>query len=311
MTGSVLGGNKLRKLEFSLAKAIEQNCDHIVTWGSIASNHCRTTSLLCSKLGLKCSMLQTSDQDVSEIVQKGNTFLSFMTDAKTILCPADTDFSTARKLVKQVMTKLESQGSNPYFVDRGGTQPDAIFAYIDAFEEMLQQPEFKEITDIFVTSGSGGTAFSLALAAKLSESGIRVHGNRIWGNNEDFIKIVHKEAEAIDFKVDNFDELIKSYDEYCCGGYGLSSPEIDRLCQKSLSTTAIPLCKTYTGKTAAAMIDLMRTKPQVFKGNNVLFLHTGGVPGMFGDTGLIADVKEKIDVDKSVSVIHEFLGLEE
>src|SRR5690625_5969759 len=45
LTGSVLSGNKIRKLEFILARALEQGCDTLITCGGLQSNHCRATAL--------------------------------------------------------------------------------------------------------------------------------------------------------------------------------------------------------------------------------------------------------------------------
>ena len=43
-TGCELSGNKIRKLEFLLAEAVETGCDSVITVGGIQSNHCRATS---------------------------------------------------------------------------------------------------------------------------------------------------------------------------------------------------------------------------------------------------------------------------
>ena len=45
LTGSVLSGNKVRKLEFNLAQALAEGCDTIITCGGLQSNHCRATAL--------------------------------------------------------------------------------------------------------------------------------------------------------------------------------------------------------------------------------------------------------------------------
>ena len=42
-TGSELTGNKVRKLEFETADALEKGCDLLITCGGIQSNHCRAT----------------------------------------------------------------------------------------------------------------------------------------------------------------------------------------------------------------------------------------------------------------------------
>ena len=56
-TGAALTGNKVRKLEFLLADALEKGCDSIITCGMATSNHCRTTALACARLGLDCHLV--------------------------------------------------------------------------------------------------------------------------------------------------------------------------------------------------------------------------------------------------------------
>ena len=44
-----LSGNKVRKLEFLLADAVERGCDSVVTIGGVQSNHCRATAVAARK----------------------------------------------------------------------------------------------------------------------------------------------------------------------------------------------------------------------------------------------------------------------
>ena len=145
---------------------------------------------------------------------------------------------------------------------------------------------FDKITDIVCTSGSGGTAISLALASRLSGRNIKVHGVRIWGNNQNGEEILRKELEEIGLEWEKYSDILTYHDQYVGGAYGVSSPEIEELVLDSMKFTGVGLCTTYTGKTAFGMTDLMRTRPEVFQGKNVLFIHTGGVPGLWGDDNL-------------------------
>ena len=52
-TGIELTGNKVRKLEYLLADALEKKATAIITCGAIGSNHARATAYACRKLGLK------------------------------------------------------------------------------------------------------------------------------------------------------------------------------------------------------------------------------------------------------------------
>lgn len=55
-SGLAFGGNKVRKLEYVLADAIDQGADTIVTTGGTQSNHMRQTAAAAAKLGLKVSL---------------------------------------------------------------------------------------------------------------------------------------------------------------------------------------------------------------------------------------------------------------
>src|SRR6266705_3585173 len=56
-SGLATGGNKARKLEFLLADALAQECDHVVTLGGPQSNHVRQTAAAAAQLGLGCSLV--------------------------------------------------------------------------------------------------------------------------------------------------------------------------------------------------------------------------------------------------------------
>ena len=52
-----LSGNKVRKLEYIAAEALEEKADILVTWGAVQSNHCRATAIAAAKLGLKSHLI--------------------------------------------------------------------------------------------------------------------------------------------------------------------------------------------------------------------------------------------------------------
>src|SRR5450432_1604687 len=52
MTGGAEAGNKIRKLEFLLADALDRGADTIITCGGLQSNHARATAITAASLGL-------------------------------------------------------------------------------------------------------------------------------------------------------------------------------------------------------------------------------------------------------------------
>ncbi|MEX2468154.1 MAG: pyridoxal-phosphate dependent enzyme, partial [Pseudohongiellaceae bacterium] len=62
LTGTEVSGNKIRKLEFSLADAQAQGCATVITCGGLQSNHCRATAVLGARLGLRVHLLLRGEQ---------------------------------------------------------------------------------------------------------------------------------------------------------------------------------------------------------------------------------------------------------
>lgn len=55
-TGRGLGGNKVRKLEFGLAAALEARADCVVCGGVVQSNAARQVAAACAKIGIECHL---------------------------------------------------------------------------------------------------------------------------------------------------------------------------------------------------------------------------------------------------------------
>ena len=79
--GSVVAGNKIRKLEFLLAEAISQNATVVITCGAIQSNHARSTAVACARLGLKCGLVLRGDPKSEKI--GGYYFMDMLSGAVT------------------------------------------------------------------------------------------------------------------------------------------------------------------------------------------------------------------------------------
>ena len=55
----------MRKLEFLLADAVSKGCRHVISCGSIQSNHTRAVTAACTELGLATHLFLRSDNKVS------------------------------------------------------------------------------------------------------------------------------------------------------------------------------------------------------------------------------------------------------
>jgi 1-aminocyclopropane-1-carboxylate deaminase/D-cysteine desulfhydrase-like pyridoxal-dependent ACC family enzyme len=92
LTGLAYGGTKTRMLEFSLAEALRQGADTIVTGAAVQSNYCRQMAAACAKLGLDLHLVLRPVRPIDHIQVQGNHFLQRLFGAQiTILETADKD----------------------------------------------------------------------------------------------------------------------------------------------------------------------------------------------------------------------------
>ena len=123
-TGSELSGNKVRKLEFLLADALEQQCDCVITVGGIQSNHARASAAAARRVGLEPHLiLRTSDPD-NDPGLSGNLMLDRMVGAKLHLV-GDEEFNAKGQaaLLDELRQGLIAEGRAPYVFPSGGSNP--------------------------------------------------------------------------------------------------------------------------------------------------------------------------------------------
>jgi L-cysteate sulfo-lyase len=119
-TGLATGGNKTRKLEFSMAAALEAGADTIVTVGAYQSNHVRQTAAAACKLGLRCEVLleHRVDKPTDDYLQSGNVLLDHLFGATIREYPAGTDFDAA---MAEVAAEVNESGGNAYIIPGGAS----------------------------------------------------------------------------------------------------------------------------------------------------------------------------------------------
>jgi D-cysteine desulfhydrase len=77
-------------------------------------------------------------------------------------------------------------------------------------------------------------------------------------------------------------------DDYVGPGYSLPTEGMAEAVRIFARTEGILLDPVYTGKAAAGLLDLIQ-KGHFQKGEKVLFLHTGGSPGLYAYQDVILD----------------------
>ena len=84
LTGLAFGGNKVRKLEFYIADALQQGADIVITSGGVQSNHARLTAAAARKFGMDCLLVLGQRM---EYEMQANLLLDNLLGAETRIIP--------------------------------------------------------------------------------------------------------------------------------------------------------------------------------------------------------------------------------
>ncbi len=282
-TGSEVSGNKIRKLEFSVKEALNQGCNLLITCGGIQSNHCRATAAIAAKLGLKSSLVLRGSEakDID-----GNLFLNKLLGADIKFITAE-DYKHNRMLIMEnLKTEYEKQGFKPYIIPEGASNGIGTFGYFNAMEEILNQEKDMNIhfDKIIVAVGSGGTHAGLLLSKKILGFHGEIYGINVCDNEDYFKNRIHNILdESINYlNIDlnfNLDE-IHIIDGYVGRGYALSTPETLEFILHIAQLEGLILDPVYTGKAMYGLAKEIK-KGTFKKDENILFIHTGGLFGLY------------------------------
>ena len=84
LTGVAFGGNKLRNLEFRLARTMAEQPDTVIVGLDIQSNSARQTIGACNKLGLSTILVLEGQRPA---VVQGNLLVDYLLGAEVIFAP--------------------------------------------------------------------------------------------------------------------------------------------------------------------------------------------------------------------------------
>ncbi len=294
-TGLGTGGNKTRKLEFLMADAVKHGADTIITQGATQSNHARQTVAIAAKMGMQCEILledRTGFKDES-YKQSGNVFLDYLYGAHVTERPGGTDMAAA---MGEVADMLRAKGRKPYIIPGGGSNPIGALGYVVCALELTDQ--FNNLglnVDCLVhATGSAGTQAGLVAGFEGTRSQIPVLGIGVRAPKEaqetNVFNLAVKTAELLGVAGSVKRESVMANCDYVGGGYGVPTPGMVEAVTMLARLEGILLDPVYSGKGMAGLIDLCR-RGHFKKGQNVVFLHTGGAVALYGYMDAFKDMK--------------------
>ena len=299
LTNIGVGGNKLRKLEYLLKDAQEHGATMLLTLGGAQTNHGRLTAAVAAKYGMKCAIVCVDDYP-GEL--SANLLLDRLFGAEVILKhndgrPEEVQYA---ETAAQVKARYEAQGETVYEIPVGGSNVEGILGYYECAMELTKQAHEMGLDDatVYDAVGSIGTYMGLYCGLKNEGSPLGLVGIAI----SPFLEA--KEARIMEY----FREVKKTYGlhidarredfhiekGYTRGAYNNPCKEVRDAVRYMAGREGIILDPCYTGKAFAGILDMVR-EGKIAKGSKLIFLHTGGLPGIHTKHHRVEFEKELMD----------------
>lgn len=269
LSGSLYGGNKIRKLEFLLGDALANGCRSVITYGAAGSNHALATAICSRQLGL-CAHLILAPQEPSDHV-RNNLRMGHAVGAAFHLCAHYNEFSAA---TDEVAARCAARdGVAPYIIPAGGTNAIGALGFIRAALELSKQmrPDV-----IYLPMGTGGTYAGLLVGFLMAGLRPRIEAVRVvesaFRDESHICALCDELCSTLGLSQRVASEHIRIRNEFFGEGYGVPTPAGRRAVARFQALEHIALEQTYTGKTLAALESDARAG--ALQGQSVLYWNT-------------------------------------
>lgn len=286
------GGNKLRKLEFLIGEAVAQGCDTFITTGGLQSNHARQSAAAAARAGFACELM------LSDVVPRhdeayrtnGNLLLDDLFGATVHRLPGDVNALAAGQARAD---EIAREGRKAYVVGSGGSSPLGCLGYAVCAAEILdeEQAAGRRFDAIVVPNGSSGT--HAGLAAGLNAAGDdprRILSFTVLAPLDKAVEETRRLAAAALHLIAPdrtlADDAIRIDGSQRGEAYGLPTDAMVDALRIMARSEGLLLDPVYSGKAFAGVLDGMRNG--VWEDRDVLFVMTGGTPGLFAYRDAIA-----------------------
>lgn len=263
LSGEPYGGNKVRKLEFLLARARARGATSVLTFGAAGSNHALATALYARQLGLHPISMLVPQQNARNVQR--NLLLGYAAGASLRLFGG-------RKLVSQgtveeVIAACRSASGRPFIIPAGGSAPLGVVGFVNAAFELRDQIEAGQIPEpdrIYVASGTMGTCVGLLLG--LAAAGLRTRvvavrvttapyttpekARRLFARTLGLLRKADGSFPALVFPEERF----SLRDEFLGEGYARYTEAGAAAVRAARELEGVTLEGTYTGKALACLI---------------------------------------------------------
>jgi D-cysteine desulfhydrase len=256
LSSDVLGGNKVRSLEFLLGRLGAG--DTVLTLGGVGSTHVLATAVHAARLGAKTIAVRWR-HDMHPLAHE----VSERTVAECAEVVTASNFLTAiPPLIRLRLTR------HAHYIPLGGSTPLGTLGHVNAALELAEQVEAGELPQpvrLVVPLGSGGTAAGLALGFAIAGMetivlGARV-GPRIGANRWRVLRLAEQTRQLIGRYTGRppppvrGDRVMVSHDLYG-GAYARPHPTAEHAAILVDELRGWRLDATYSAKAFAVALDM-------------------------------------------------------
>lgn len=286
------GGSKLRKLEFLLGEAMAQGADTIIATGPRQSNSVRLAAAASAGLGLHCEvgLRPLTGSDGTDYRDGGNAFLDTLFGATVVSLQ---DAAAVTPFVEERKSALASDGRLGYALPPGASSPRASLGYVHCAMEIAEQEHAigLKFDRVIIANGSAGSHAGLVAGFTLLRRRAVVHGFSVLADKQ----VAHantfamaRECAALlpgDEEVRADDVIVD--DSHRGAGYGhLTQEAVDAL-NFVARNEGLLLDPVYSAKAFAGLLDQAKRR-EFARGENILFIMTGGTPALFAYPDLLS-----------------------
>ena len=264
--GDAWGGNKARKLEWTLPDVVRKRRRTILTVGALGTNHGLATALYARQAGVD-TVLVLVDQPLDDHVSRQLERLEHC-GARIHRTHGMVRTIASLPFVYALHTDWRHLRP-PYFLTVGGSSPLGALGYVDAALELAGQVERGELPapgHVVVALGSGGTAAGLALGlaiAGLDTQVVAIQVNdRAPLNARRVVRLARRTQRLLESRGADLPPFrlspsaVRVETRWLGGGYGHRTEAAECAIALALEEERLALEPVYTAKTMAAVLEL-------------------------------------------------------
>jgi D-cysteine desulfhydrase len=281
LTGLLESGNKVRKLEFLVAEALQQGADTLVTCGTLQSNGCRAVSAVAARLGLRAVLAVRGARPEA---YDGNLLLDRLLGAEVRYC-TEAEFARVDEVMEALAAEVRAGGGRPYLIPEGGANEVGALGYLECAVELTEQihhgaPRFDAVV---ISAFTGGSQAGLLLGKQLAGLPGEIVGVPIGRPAEQVREhVAHTMGAAIrryGFSID-VPKTIHLLDGYQAAER-LDAGDAELAVLVDLAREeGILLDPVYTARGFRGLLETVARDPKAL-GQRVCFVHTGGLFSLF------------------------------